>query len=298
MNAAGFAARALAALLASVTGLRAGAAPDPSLALRERHEQLRLELLATPYDRPLHLDSSDDSGRVAGEVLAVMPTPFETTRRALATPGPWCELMLLHVNTKLCDATGEPPMLRLAIGTRVDQPLEKASRLAFTFHAETATPRYLRVVLHADTGPLVTHDYRIAFEAAPTEDGGTLMRMTYSYGFGVMARMAGEAYLGTVGRNKVGFTVVEGSPGAIPAYIGGMRGVVERNVMRYYLAIEAYLAAQSLPPESRREASLRAWFAAIEKFPRQLHEMDLPGYLALKHREYLRQDALAGATVR
>jgi hypothetical protein len=34
---------------------------------------------------------------------------------------------------------------------------------------------------------------------------------------------------------------------------------------------------------------LRTWFAAVEQYPRQLHEMDLQTYLAMKQVEYARQ---------
>jgi hypothetical protein len=52
-----------------------------------------------------------------------------------------------------------------------------------------------------------------------------------------------EAYLTTRGRDKVGFTVVGKAEDDGPEYIGGLRGAVERNAMRLYLAIDAYLDA-------------------------------------------------------
>jgi hypothetical protein len=71
--------------------------------------------------------------------------------------------------------------------------------------------------------------------------------------------------------------------------IGGMRGVVERNTTRYYLATETYLGALSTPPQARMEESLRDWFAAAEDYPLQLHEMERSEYLAMKRIEYSRQ---------
>jgi len=105
-----------------------------------------------------------------------------------------------------------------------------------------------------------------------------------------------QAYLGTIGRNKVGFTVVGKQDDGQPRYIGGMRGLVERNTMRYYLAIEAFLGALSSPPQARVEKSLRDWFAAVESYPRQLHEMEQGEYLAMKRREYSRQQAVMTGT--
>lgn len=47
--------------------------------------------------------------------------------------------------------------------------------------------------------------------------------------------------------------------------------MIERNTMRYYLAIEAYLGAYTLPAAEQPERRLRDWFAAVERYPRQLH---------------------------
>ena len=51
-------------------------------------------------------------------------------------------------------------------------------------------------------------------------------------------------------RCALGFTIVEHKSDGTPVYAGNVRGVIERNAMRYYLAIDAYLAALSLPPEA------------------------------------------------
>jgi hypothetical protein len=77
-----------------------------------------------------------------------------------------------------------------------------------------------------------------------------------------------------------------------------MRGLVERNTMRYYLAIEAFLGALSSPPQARLEKSLHDWFSAIERYPRQLHELEQSEYLDMKRKEYLRQQADARATTK
>ncbi len=109
--------------------------------------------------------------------------------------------------------------------------------------------------------------------------------MSYSYSYGLVARIAMGVYLATFGRNKVGFTVVATEPDGQPRYIGGMRGVVERNTMRYYLAVEAYLGALSVPQAVRVETSLRNWYSGIERYPRQLHEMEQAQYLDMKRKE-------------
>lgn len=50
-----------------------------------------------------------------------------------------------------------------------------------------------------------------------------------------------------------------------PQCMGGSQGVVERNAMRYYLAIDLDLAANVASPPARFEQSLGLWFDASER---------------------------------
>jgi hypothetical protein len=74
-----------------------------------------------------------------------------------------------------------------------------------------------------------------------------------------------------------------------------MRGVMERNTMRYYLAIEAYLGALGFPPGERPDRMVEQWFAAAERYPRQLHELEHDEYVAMKVGEYERMHAMWSA---
>jgi hypothetical protein len=57
---------------------------------------------------------------------------------------------------------------------------------------------------------------------------------------------------------------------------------MERNTMRYYLAIDAYLNSLAAPAGERVRRRLDDWFSMTEKYRRQLHEMDREEYLAMK----------------
>lgn len=89
-----------------------------------------------------------------------------------------------------------------------------------------------------------------------------------------------KAYLATFGRSKVGFTVVGKASDGKGELIRGTRGLVERNAMRYFLAVDAYLSAESAV--ARRQA----WFNATEQYPLQLHEIDSARYLELKAEDH------------
>jgi hypothetical protein len=136
-----------------------------------------------------------------------------------------------------------------------------------------------------------TRDYRIVLEAIPLERGQTFIHLAYTYAYGNFGRLAMQTYLATAGRSKVGFTVVGTQADGGSRYIGGMRGVVERNTMRYYLAIESFLGALSEAPPARFERRIRDWYTAIELYPLQLHEVERGDYLDMKRRENVRQQA-------
>jgi len=109
------------------------------------------------------------------------------------------------------------------------------------------------------------------------------------------ARLAMQTYLATIGRDKIGFSIVGKDADGKPVFVDGVRGVVERNTMRYFLAIEAYLGAYTAPASDQIEKRLRDWFAATERYTPQLHEMERADYLDMKRHEVQRQQSAAKA---
>ena len=289
--------RVLAA--AVVLGLLAAAAParaqagaaDGAAALRERYAALAEPLRNNAFGRALHLDSVQNSGDLRGDIHAVLEHPFATLSAALSTAEPWCDVLMLHLNVKQCriESAASGTTLAVHVGRKFDQPLEEAYRVDFAFRAVVATAEYLNVALRADSGPMGTRDYRITLQAVPLGAGRSFMHLSYSYSYGMAARLALQAYLSTLGSAKVGFSVAEKRADGQPVYVGSVRGVVERNTMRYYLAIDAYLASLQVPPAQQPERRLRDWFAATERYALQLHEMDEADYLAMKRKEFARK---------
>jgi hypothetical protein len=272
-------------------GGAAEARAQSAASLSVRYEALRQQLENNAFRRPLYLESNEVSDGVSGHVFAVVDYPFSEAKAALNGPAQWCDVLMLHLNVKFCRiATAESggSALNVRMGRKFDQPLEKAYRVDFAFRVVADTSEYLKIRLDADTGPLSTRDYRIVFEAIPLEKSRTFIHLTYSYAYGLAGRLAVQSYLRTIGRNKVGFTVVGKQSDGQPRYVKGLRGVVERNSMRYYLAVEAYLGALSAPPPAQIEKRLHDWIDAIEHYPLQLHEMEPGEYLEMKRREYSR----------
>ncbi len=290
------------ALLAAVVSLTWSATHGQSEPLlHERYSALQDRLANSTFQRPLIIESRMASGSIHGDVYAVIAHPFPLLSRALQGAGYWCDIMMLHLNVKNClvgrpaqDASGATG-IRVALGRKYDQALEETYQIDFDYRVPLSRPDYFTVQLTAENGPLDTHHYKMAVEAIAINEKSSFIHMTYSYAYGASAQLAMDIYLATIARNKVGFSRLNPQSDSSPIYIGGTLGGVERNTMRYYLAIEAFLAAFELPIDAQPEARLRDWFAAIERYPRQLHELTREQYLRMKRAELIRQRAATAA---
>lgn len=260
---------------------RAQDAPSPgAIALRAEFEALKDKLAHNAYGRPLVLQSTQTSDHLEGEIYARVDQPYPMVQKALEGTDNWCSILILHLNVKMCHAL--PAGLDMALGRKYDQPVEDAYRLHFDYKLASSSADYMKAELTSADGPLGTRDYRIAVESTPIDATHTMLHMSYAYGFGFTARVAMNAYLATAGSDKVGFSVAGKDGDDKPTYVGGVRGLVERNTMRYYLAIDDYVAA---PAPSQLEQRLNTWFDATERYPRQLHELEKNDYLTMKRLE-------------
>ena len=230
-------------------------------------------------------------GASQGDVYAVVDYPIATVSGAFSNPANWCDALILHLNVKYCRraARNGSTVLSTAIGRNFDQPLSSAYRVEFSYRVAASRPDYMDVELAAQQGPIGTGNYLISLEAVGLTDERAFVHLRYSYTYGFAGRLAMKTYLATSGSDKVGFTVIGNRNDSEPRFIGGVRGAIERNTMRYYLAIDAYLGALATPAPARFEQSLERWFNATELYPRQLREIDRDAYFAMKRREYLRQ---------
>jgi hypothetical protein len=276
----------------SVSGAGMAQTQDAT-ALKNLHTRLQAQLASSPFQRPLVLESSRTSGDLKGEVYAIVKEPFGLVESALRSARQWCDLLILHLNVKQCRTAGDPPgqTLSLALGRKIDQPLNETYVIRFAYRLSATSRDYLRVQMLAATGPLGTSDYRLALEAVPLDAQHTFLHMSYAYSHGTAALMAMEIYLASAGSDKVGFSITGQSSDGRPIHVHGARGVVERNTMRYYLAIETYLASMAVPLAEQEDKRLRDWFAATERYAAQLHEIDRSEYLAMKQLELQHQHA-------
>ena len=167
---------------------------------------MRPALADSPFDRPLHVESAVSGGEHSGEVYAVIEQPYGVVAPALARPAHWCDILMLQVNVKRCEApgAGAAPTVTAFITRKARESVADAHRVEFRYALAAAGADYVRIALTAPSGPVGTSDYRIRLEAAPADASRTLLHLSYAYTLGFMARIAMDAYLATSGRDKAG----------------------------------------------------------------------------------------------
>jgi hypothetical protein len=274
--------------------IKSAAPENNAKTLNAKHIELADQLKNNQFKRPLYLNSEETSDNLKGEIYAVVNHPFTKVNTALNSPAHWCDVLILHINIKYCQASDDNSgsVLNVNLGKKHDQPLEDTSRVEFDYREMMNASDYFAIQLKAEEGPLGTSDYRIWIESIPLKNGQTFLHFTYTYSFGLSGRIAMKTYLATIGKDKVGFTTTDKLENGEPNYIQGVRGVVERNTMRYYLAIDAYLAALTVPQDNRTEKRFQLWYASNESYPRQLHEVEKEDYMMMKRKEYKRQQTI------
>lgn len=259
--------------------------------LKAHYSALREQLDSNQFQRPIYLESSEQKETIKGDIYALIQQPYAVVAPALQNIGHWCDILILHLNVKRCIAS--TPMagktLSINIGRKSGQPLSDTYLFEFNYNEVEKTSDYLQLELNAEKGPLSTSRYRIALELTGIDVQHSFLHMSYSYSYGTAARVAMLGYLGTIGRDKVGFSIAQANATGQRNHIGGMRGVIERNTMRYYLAVESYIGALSTPMPERIEKRLNDWYDGVERYPAQLHELERGEYLDMKHSELLRQ---------
>lgn len=266
----------------------------PDKQLLAKYHSIRPKLEKSHFGIPLDVTSHEESSSLQVVVYGIFHYPFEVVGSAVGKPDNWCKITPLHLNIKSCVSSkldGEP-LLKLYSGRKTYQLPEDAYQLDFRFRILTEQPDYLKILIHADKGPFFTKNHRITLEAVPVENGATFVRFSYAYNFGTIARLAIQSYFSAMGGDKVGFSLITTDPDEKPQYVRGVRGAVERNAVRYYLALQAYLDSLKLPVSQQFEYRISRWFNLTAKFPRQLYEMEKGEYMASKRREHANQLAL------
>lgn len=240
-------------------------------------------VVGSPFGRPISLSSHTEDGVARGEAVAELDLSMPALRAVLEQPQRWCELLLLTPQIGGCATSGDPldGRLEMQILSRFDQGADNAPRVTFRFSRQESDDQFLALRLDAAHGPWGTMDHRLDVEVAPLDDRRSVLRVGYSYRYGFQAMATLGLYLVTSGRSKHGFSLdPQGRP------VRGFRGSVERNVMRYLLAIEAHVTTAARDPEARFQAGLDRWLEGVDRYPPQIAELDRSRYRQIKLRQF------------
>jgi hypothetical protein len=267
----------------------------PSAQLHEKYKSFQPHLENSVFGEPIHLESRVTDRRVEGDVFSIMPATADNMLTLLESPRELCNVLSLHTNIKGCIVRRDGGRVELAVylGRKYYQPAESVSKIQYSMNSRALADGYVAVSLTAPDAPFGVHDQSIVIEAVPVAPDKLFLHMGYHYGYGMLGRLAMEGYFMTLGRGKVGFSKVKTTPDGEPVYIDGMQGLVERNTMRYFLALKTCLETLSLSDrEDRFSTRLERWYDLTGEYKRQLYELPKAEYIAMKKRERAHQERL------
>ena len=267
-----------------------GAAHADNSEMQRYYQALQPALAKNVFGIPIFIQSQDQNHTMLGVVYGVIDRPFQDVKQALVSAQAWCDIVPQHLNVKACTFERQNNRCQLSFysGRKFYEKAADTSELRYRFEVTHADTAYVQSTLSAEDGPMGTSDYRIEVEAIPIDSGKTFLHFHYAYHYNFLTSLSMKTYLATLGSGKVGFSVSGSDPGGKPIYIDGIRGVIERNAIRYYFAIESYLDTLQVEPDQRFAARSSKWFDLTERFP-QLHELDKHDYLEYKRHEHTDQ---------
>ncbi len=256
-------------------------------------ETRKVELLSTYHsiknkqiellqNQPLSIKSTVTENRLSADIYALKHYDFQQLTTDLSKPAQWCRFVTLHLNIKACTYTLSPnTSLSFYAGRKFYEPAEDAFELHYQFKVDYLDKEYFRLNLTAKDGPFGTEDYLIRLEILKV-DKQLLLHMSLSYQTSFSSRMGTSVYLSTIGSDKVGFSQKLNDQGELN-YIGGIEAIIERNVMRYFLALSTYMR------HSDQVEMIKSWYLATENYARQLHEVKEEDYFKAKQLEFDQQ---------
>jgi hypothetical protein len=254
--------------------------------LLDKYHEIELELKTSSFGLPVHMESFVGGNSSHVDISGTVKYPFEIVKKRLQNPFELCEIFMLNINIRACTYEGSDNDWLVTVYNvkKYYDPIEDAFPIKFKHLDTEQLQNQFRISLAAKEGPLNTRDHQFQIEATPVDVNTTFIRLHYLFSYSAFGYFTVNSYFSIFGRGKVGFTVADDKQGN-PALVTGVRGAVERNVMRYYLAILANLETQGNPSEQRYEKQLTLWYDLTIKYKKQLYEMEKENYLAHKRHD-------------
>lgn len=260
---------------------------QPYLALKAKYISIQPQMDKADYREPIVVQSLVKTDVAQGDVYARLDTRLHDLAELFISAEALCDVLILHLNVKACvvHTSDSKSMLDIYIGRKYYQAADSANKVTYHLSAHHSSSNYIAVSLSATEAPYGVSSLNIHLEAAELDDAHVFLHMSYGYGYTDLGKIALQGYFLTLGRNKVGFSHVGHNADGSPVYVKGMQGMVERNAMRYFLAIKAYLDTKSVDNPVGFKRRLERWFDLTQEHKRQLYELPKSEYISIKMRE-------------
>ena len=256
----------------------------------------RLEPLISksPLGLPLHFESRVENDFSGVDIYGVIDFPIETLQRELSKPKNWCDIIILHPNIRACTYSGNTSgsVLVMHNVNRHFQAIAEAYQMLFKYQIIQASQSFLDIAMNADSGPFGSYDHKLRLRAVALDVKRSFVHLSYSYTYGSIQYLAMKSYFALFGVRRAGFSIDSFDEKSGPIYVSGVKGAVERNVMRYFLAILAYFDAMKYPQEQRFEKRLSGWIELSGRYKEQFPKVENEQYFDFKRVDLKNQTLL------
>ena len=268
--------------------------------LIDKYHKIEKELEKSSLTIPFYVESSVSKNASHVDIYGTIKYPFDIVKNELQLPTNWCDIVLLHSNVRASTykKVNDIWLLTLYNVKKFQDPLKDAYQMNFEYRVIAQRIGFFAISLAAREGIFSTKDHQFRLEAIPLDEERTFIHLRYSYRYSRLGYFLMKSYFSIFGGGKIGFSVIGTDSDGNPVYVGGLRGAVESNVLRYYLTILAYMDTLKIPVEQRFEKRMSQWYDLTARYKRQLFEMEKEEFLTYKRQDQESQLILQGALSR
>jgi len=265
--------------------------------LVDKYHKIERELEKSSLTIPFYVESSVSKNASHVDIYGTIKYPFDIVKNELQEPTNWCDIVLLHSNVRASTykKVNDTWLLTLYNVKKFQDPLKDAYKMNFEYRVIAQQIGFFAISLAAREGIFSTKDHQFRLEAIPLDQDRTFIHLRYSYSYSSFGYLLMKSYFSIFGGGRIGFSVIDTDSDGNPVYVGGLRGAVEGNVLRYYLTILAYMDTLKIPVEQRLEKRMSQWYDLTARYKRQLFEMEKEEYLTYKRQDQESQLTLQGA---
>jgi hypothetical protein len=255
--------------------------------LIDKYHKIEKELEKSSSGIPFYLESSVSKNASHVDIYGTVNYPFDVVKNELQEPTHWSDIVLPHSSVRACTykKVNDTWLLTLYNVKKFQDPLEDAFELKFEYRVIAQQPGFFAISLAAREGPFTTKDHRFGLEVVPLDEDRTFIHLRYSFGYSLIGYFLMRNYFILFSGGRVGFSAIDTDRDGHPVYVSGLRGAIESDVLRYYLAVLAYMDTIKIPVDQRFEKRVNQWYDSTARYKKQLFEMEKEQYLTYKRHD-------------